>query len=128
MSYRKTITTDRTFDDTIDALTDALSDEGFGILSDIDVQDAFRKKLDLDDYPRYRILGACNPPIAKSVLDEEMDAGVLLPCNVVVYETDDGVTVTALAPEALVDVADDADIGDEMHDASERLDRALSAL
>jgi uncharacterized protein (DUF302 family) len=128
MSYRKTITTDRTFDDTIDALTDALSDEGFGILSDIDVQDAFRKKLDLDDYPRYRILGACNPPIAKAVLDEDMDAGVLLPCNVVVYETDDGVTVTALAPEVLVDVADDADIGEEMHDASERLDRALSAL
>nr|WP_303645619.1 DUF302 domain-containing protein [Haladaptatus sp. R4] len=87
MTYYEKRQVDGEFDEVVERTTDALADEGFGILSDIDVSEAFAKKLDIEDYPNYRILGACNPPLAKQGLDAESDLGTLLPCNVVVYET-----------------------------------------
>lgn len=77
------------FDDVVEQTTAALSDEGFGVRCDIDVQQAFEEKLQ-EDYQQYRILGACNPALAHQALDVDRQLGALLPCNVIVYETDDG--------------------------------------
>jgi len=67
---------------------------GFGVLTEIDVQATLKKKLDVD-FRRYRILGACNPPFAHKALQHSLDVGMLLPCNVIVYETDDGKTIVS---------------------------------
>ena len=80
------------FDDVLGRLPAALQAEGFGVLSEIDVGATLKKKLNLD-FRKYRILGACNPSFAQQVLGMELDIGVLLPCNVAIYETDAGKTV-----------------------------------
>ncbi|WP_448561704.1 DUF302 domain-containing protein [Trichothermofontia sp.] len=90
-----------TFEEAIALVTEALKQEGFGILTEIDVQAAFKKKLDVDFRP-YRILGACHPQIAYQMLQTDDKAGVLYPCNVVVQQHDDGrVEVSAIDPLAM---------------------------
>lgn len=116
------------FDAVVERTTEALGDEGFGVLSDIDVSDAFAKKLDIEDYPNYRILGACNPPLAKQGLDAEEDLGVLLPCNVAVYETDEGVVVSMVDPEAMLSVVDNPEMDDIADEVQARFDRVLESL
>ncbi|GKZ16186.1 hypothetical protein BG842_03705 [Haladaptatus sp. W1] len=116
------------FDAVVERTTEALGDEGFGVLSDIDVSEAFAKKLDIEDYPNYRILGACNPPLAKQGLDAEEDLGVLLPCNVAVYETDEGVVVSMVDPEAMLSVVDNAEMDDIADEVQARFDRVLESL
>jgi uncharacterized protein (DUF302 family) len=80
-------------------LPDALKSEGFGVLTEIDVRDTLQKKLGIE-FRRYKILGACNPPLAHRALTTAIDVGVMLPCNVIVYEDDNGrsTTVTAIDP------------------------------
>jgi len=86
------------FDQALAAVPEALKTEGFGILTEIDVQKTLDEKLQVK-FRRYRILGACNPPLAHRALSAEIDAGVMLPCNVIVYEGDDGrAVVTAVDP------------------------------
>lgn len=86
------------FDDTLAQVPPALQAEGFGVLTEIDVTDTLKKKLDVD-FRRYRILGACNPPLAHQALQANLEVGVMLPCNVIVYEADEGGTVvTAVDP------------------------------
>jgi uncharacterized protein (DUF302 family) len=86
------------FDEALARLPEALKSEGFGVLTEIDVTDTLRKKLGVD-FRRYRILGACNPQLAHQALETRLDAGVMLPCNVIVYEGDDGrAVVTAVDP------------------------------
>jgi len=87
-------TLDVPFDDALAKVPEALKAEGFGVLTEIDVKETLKKKLDVD-FRRYRILGACNPPFAHQSLSHSLDVGMLLPCNVVVYETDDGRTVVS---------------------------------
>ena len=82
------------FDAAIAKVTAELQKEGFGVLTEIDVAGTMKKKLDID-MPRYRILGACNPPFAHQALQHSLDVGMLLPCNVIVYETDDRKTVVS---------------------------------
>ncbi|MEF8857816.1 MAG: DUF302 domain-containing protein [Halolamina sp.] len=115
------------FDDVVSQTEAALSDEGFGVLCDIDVQKTFAKKLDAE-YRQYRILGACNPPLAKRALEEEIRLGALLPCNVVVYETDDGVRVSAVDPHELLSVVDNPALDEVADEVRERFDRVLDGL
>ena len=98
MTYYFTKTVARTFDETLAKLTDELKKEGFGILTEIDVKETLKKKLDVDFW-RYKILGTCNPHFAYQAFQVEDKIGILLPCNVIIQEKDDGqVEVSAINP------------------------------
>lgn len=88
------------FDDALTKLPEALKEEGFGVLTEIDVQKTLAQKLQVS-FRRYKILGACNPTFAHRALSLELDAGVMLPCNVIVYETDDGRTAVTIVDPLL---------------------------
>ena len=87
----------RPYEDVLAAVPAALESEGFGVLTAIDVRETLKKKLDVD-FRRYQILGACNPPLAHRALSAEPDIGVMLPCNVIVYEDGDHALVRAIDP------------------------------
>lgn len=126
--YTISKTVDAPFDETLDHTVDALAAEGFGVLSDIDVQSTLAEKLDIE-FRQYRILGACNPPLAHQALGEELQLGALLPCNVVVYEADDGrVGISAVDPRALFAVVDNPALDPVVDEVTERLERALDAV
>lgn len=127
MAYTKSTTVDAPFDDVIPAVSDALADEGFGILADIDVQTTLKEKIDVE-IDQYRILGACNPPLAHEGLSQEPDLGALLPCNVVVYEPadDDAIVVSAVDPQALIGVTENPALDSIATDVAERFDRVLA--
>ena len=102
MDYTIKRTIDGGFDSVIERTVAALKTEGFGVLSDIDIQSTLKAKLNVD-MSRYRILGACNPPLAHQALQAEPAIGVMLPCNVVVHETAPGkIEVTAIDPRAVI--------------------------
>lgn len=88
---------DGTFEEAVTAITQALDKQGFGILTQINVKEALKKKLNID-YPNYVILGACNPPNAYKALQAEKEIGLLLPCNVIVYEEDGTVYIGVMKP------------------------------
>jgi uncharacterized protein (DUF302 family) len=98
MKYYNSKIVNVSFDDAITKVTDELKNEGFGILTEIDVKATLKKKLDVD-FRNYRILGACNPPLAYKALQTEENIGVMLPCNVIVQEKENGdVLVSAINP------------------------------
>jgi uncharacterized protein (DUF302 family) len=107
----------------------ALADEGFGVLTKIDVAATLKAKLDVDFRP-YRILGACNPSLAHSALSEEDDIGLLLPCNVVVYEADegDGSIVSILDPVKQLAVAGRSDLGGLASEVRARMERVIEGI
>jgi len=127
MSYTMQRQVDGEFDAVVERTVDALGDEGFGVLCDIDVQATLREKLD-EEFRQYRILGACNPPLALEGLTMEVELGALLPCNVVVYETDEGVAVSAVDPRELLGVVGNADLDPIGEDVAARFERVLSAV
>lgn len=96
MSYYFNKTVNMTFDEAIDKVTEELKKEGFGILTEIDVKAALKKKINVD-FRKYRILGACNPSFAHKALLAEDKIGLMLPCNVIVQEAEDGTTVEVAA-------------------------------
>ncbi len=100
MEYFTSKTVDLSYDQAIDKVTGLLKEEGFGVLTEIDVKDTLKKKLDVD-FKKYKILGACNPNFAHKALQAEDKIGVMLPCNVIVEENEDGtVEVSAVNPVA----------------------------
>jgi uncharacterized protein (DUF302 family) len=109
----------------VERVTELLKDEGFGVLTEIDVKATLKKKLDVD-FRRYIILGACNPPLAHRALQAEPDIGVLLPCNVVVAERDGGGSVvSAMDPVAAFNLIDNPDIQPVAVDVQQRMQRVL---
>jgi len=121
MAYYFNKTVDRDFDETIARVTEALQKEGFGILSDIDVRAALKKKLDVD-FRKYRILGACNPSFAYKALQAEDKIGTMLPCNVVVQELDDGrVEVAAIDPVASMQAV----LNDDLQGIADKVQKML---
>lgn len=117
--------TDLGFDQAVEVVTAALADEGFGILTEIDVQAVLKEKLNVDR-PKYRILGACNPGLANTVLDAEPWAGLLLPCNVVVQEIDGGTEVGFMDPEVIQRETLNPAIDEIVRDARERIARVAN--
>jgi len=128
MSYYISTGYNGTFDEGIAAVTAALQEEGFGIVSDIDVAATMKQKLDVD-VPRYRILGACNPVFAHQALQEENKIGTLLPCNVVVRETpDNGVEIAAVDPAVSMQAVENAVLAPIAGEVQSRLRKVLAAL
>jgi uncharacterized protein (DUF302 family) len=107
---------------------EALKAEGFGVLTEIDVSATLKEKIGVD-FPRYEILGACNPPLAHEALQREPDVGLLLPCNVVVRALPDGQTlVEALDPVKQLSVADAPELAELAEEVRERMRRVIAAL
>ena len=116
------------FDSVVARVTEELKKEGFGILSDIDVQATLKAKLGVDS-PRYRILGACNPPYAHRALEADPDLGMLLPCNVIVRESNDGsVIVGFMDPEAVLDLVDNEEVSTIGEEIRAKLQKVRDAL
>lgn len=126
--YGQHISISGPFAPALDKVTAALKQEGFGVLSDIDIQKAMQEKLGVA-MPAYRILGACNPPLAHRALQADPEIGLLLPCNVTVRELPDGkVGVGFLDPQTMVQLTGNAAVGDVADDAGQRLERVRQAL
>ena len=127
MNYDMTKTVDMTYEETIEKVTEELKNVGFGILTTIDVKDTFKKKID-KEFKKYIILGACNPNLAYSALNSEIELGLLLPCNVIVYEdTENRTVLSILDPDLMVNVAKDPEALREISsEAKELLSEVLS--
>ena len=115
------------YDQAIERVTAALKTEGFGVLTEIDVKATLKKKLDVD-FRRYAILGACNPPLAHRALSTTLDIGLLLPCNVIVYEDDGGSAIAILDPLAMLGIVDNPKLEPVAQEARARLQRVVDAL
>lgn len=127
VEYSLAIETDRDFDEVLAATRAALADEGFGVLTEIDVKATMKAKLDVDR-EEYVILGACNPPLAHQALEAEPELGVLLPCNVVVYRTGGRTRVSAVAAEQMLGMVGNEQLKPVAGEVAERLDRVLAAI
>ncbi|GMQ92088.1 MAG: DUF302 domain-containing protein [Gammaproteobacteria bacterium] len=128
MSYHFTTTLDIPFDDAISKVTEALKEEGFGVLTEIDVKATLKKKLDVDFQP-YTILGACNPSFAHKALQAENKIGTMLPCNVVVQEISDGkIEVSAVDPMASMQAIENPALGDIAQEVQGKLKSVIEGL
>lgn len=125
MSYYFSKTSDDNFDTTISKVTEALKKEGFGILTEIDVKETLKKKLDVD-FRKYKILGACNPQFAHEALKTENMIGTMLPCNVIVQEQENGqIEVSAVDPIASMMAVKNEKLSEIAIEVSEKLKRVM---
>lgn len=109
-------------------IAEALKAEGFGVLTEIDVKNTLKQKIDVD-FRRYTILGACNPKLAHKALSNKLDVGLLLPCNVTMYEDGDEVVITAVDPNAMMAIfKDDEELCGVAEEAKGKLKRAIESL
>jgi uncharacterized protein (DUF302 family) len=122
------VTLDLPYEEAIEKATAALKEEGFGVLTEIDVKATLKKKLDAD-FRRYVILGACNPNLAYQALQNELEIGLLLPCNAIVYETDEGQSVVGIVdPLSMMGVVDSEALQEVANQANARLNRVIDRL
>jgi uncharacterized protein (DUF302 family) len=127
VSYGISKTISLPYGQAVQKVTDELKKEGFGVLTTIDVQETLKKKLGVD-FKKYVILGACNPPFAHKALQAEDDIGLLLPCNVVVYERDTETVVSAFDPMTMSKVMDNPAIEPVALEVRKRLERVIASL
>ncbi len=125
MEYAIKATSPHGFDSTVERARAELAQEGFGVLTEIDMQAKMLEKLDRN-MDRYLILGACNPPLAWDAVHAEPDVGVLLPCNVCVYEKDGAIVVSAMDPNAALSMIEDPTVHRVAADARKRLVTAVA--
>jgi uncharacterized protein (DUF302 family) len=118
---------DAPYEEAMERVTVALKAEGFGVLTEIDVKATMKKKLDAE-FRKYAILGACNPPLAHRALITELEIGLLLPCNVIVYEEDGGSVVSIVDPISMLGVVDSPALKPVADEARARLERVAKAL
>jgi uncharacterized protein (DUF302 family) len=127
MSYGFSKMVDLPFDATVEKVTAELQKEGFGVLTTIDVQETLKKKLNVD-FKKYKILGACNPPFAHKALQVEEEIGLLLPCNVIVYEKDGQSVVAAFDPMSMSRVMENPAVEPIATEMKRRLERVIAAV
>jgi uncharacterized protein (DUF302 family) len=124
-SYGISTQVNRSFEDAVAKVTEELQKEGFGILTEINVRETLQKKLGVD-CAEYVILGACNPPLAHRALQAEPEVGLLLPCNVIVYQNQEGKTVvSAVDPLAMLGIIDNAELSDVAKTVHEKMVRVI---
>lgn len=127
MQYGFSKTVDMSYEQTIEKVTAELKKEGFGVLTSIDVKETLKQKINVD-FKKYTILGACNPPIAHKALQEEEELGLLLPCNVIVYEKDDKTRVSIFDPMVMAWIMENDQMKPIATEVQERLQRVLKAI
>lgn len=128
MSYYVSTTFDGSFEEAIAKTTEELKKEGFGVLTEIDVKETLKKKLDVD-FKKYKILGACNPGFAHKALLAEDKIGTMLPCNVIVEEHEDGtVEVSAVNPIASMQAIENSSLGEIANEVKSRLEKVIQAI
>ena len=124
-NYAFSTVLDMTYEAAVSRVTDALKKEGFGVLTEIDVKDTLKKKLD-KEFRKYVILGACNPPYAYRSLEADLDVGLLLPCNVIVYETDDKKAyVAAINPVFALEIIQSQELKNIAEEVAGKLKRVI---
>ena len=128
MTYYFSKTLDLSFDEAVTRVTDELKKEGFGILTEIDVKATLKKKLDVD-FGNYRILGACNPPFAYKALQAEPQIGLMLPCNVIVKEDENGqTTVSAIDPLMSMQAVENETLGEVAGQVKAKLQKVIESV
>lgn len=127
MNYGFSKTVSLSYEKTIEKVTEELKKEGFGVLTTIDMKETLKKKIDVD-IPRYIILGACNPQFANKSLQIEKEIGLLLPCNVIVYEKNDAVIVSAFNPGIMEKIVDNPALKPIAEEVKAKLERVIAAL
>ncbi len=123
--YRREL--ESSFSETLERTRDALKKEGFGVLTEINMKEKLREKLNID-FRNYVILGACNPSLAHLALQEDLDIGLLLPCNVVVYESNGGSVVAAIDAKKMLSVAENSNLESTAETVNEKLRRAIESI
>lgn len=127
MNYGFSKQVDLSYDEAVEKVTAELKKEGFGILTSIDVKDTLKKKIDVD-FKKYIILGACNPPLAHKALTAEEEVGLLLPCNVIVYEGKEKTTVSVFDPGIMSKIADNKNLEAVAMEVQAKLKRVFEAV
>lgn len=125
MHYGFSKTVDLSFEDTINKVTEELKKEGFGVLTTIDVKETLKNKIDVD-FKKYTILGACNPPLAHKALQAEEEIGLLLPCNVIVYEKEGNSAVSFFDPSLMSKVVENENLNPIAEEVREKLQRVFN--
>ena len=127
MKYGFSKTTDYSFEQAVEKVTEELKKEGFGVLTTIDVKDTLKKKIDVD-FKKYTILGACNPKLAHTALQVEEELGLLLPCNVIVYEKNEKTVVSIFDPRVMTLVIENPEMKPVAEEVKNKLQRVLEAV
>lgn len=128
MNYYVSTKFNGSFEDAITKTTDELKKEGFGVLTEIDVKETLKKKLDVD-FKKYKILGACNPEFAHKALQTEDKIGTMLPCNVIVEEHDDGtIEISAVNPIASMQAVENSSLGNIADEVKSKLEKVIQAI